>query len=105
MTRKEQLEKIFNEIDESKRTLVQPLFNDVIYLEDQLTKLRVLPKIRIHPNNPERQEVTPAGKLYKEYMQSYLNAIKVLQTILYREDEKGESPLLRMLKEFKESVD
>ena len=100
MTRKETLLKIFEGIDESKRELIQPLLDDVVYLENQIAKLRELPKIRIHPNNPERQEVTPAGKLYKEYMQSYLNAIKTLQTMLYREGETGESELIKALKEF-----
>lgn len=100
MTRKETLLKIFEGIDESKRELIRPLLDDVIYLEDQIARLRELPKIRIHPKNPERQEVTPAGKMYKEYMQSYLNAIKTLQTMLYREGETGESELIKALKEF-----
>ena len=103
MARKDELLKIFNEIDEAKRELIKPLLNDVIYLEDQLEKLRALPKIRIHPKNPERQEVTPAGKLYKEYMQSYLNAIKTLQTLLFRENETGESQLVKALKDFENS--
>lgn len=100
MTRLEKLKQIFEGIDEDKRAVIEPLLDDVIFLEERLAELRKLPTIRVHPNNPARQEVTPAGKQYKEYMQSYLNAIKVLQITLYRAGETGESPLMKALKEF-----
>lgn len=99
MARKDELLKIFNEVDEAKRELIKPLLDDVVYLEDQLEKLRALPKIRIHPKNPERQEVTPAGKLYKEYMQSYLNAIKTLQTTLSRYTQEEQDAFDKWLEE------
>ena len=102
MNRLEQLKKIFEGIDEAKREVVEPLFDDVVFLEERLRELRKLPTIRVHPSNPARQEITPAGKQYKEYMQSYLNAMKVLQTLLFREGEAGESPLIKALKEFQE---
>lgn len=100
MDRLYELKKIFGKIDDDKRTVIEPLLEDVVFLESRLRKLRALPLLRVHPKNPEKQETTPAGKQYKEYMQSYLNAIKVLQTMLYREGESGESPLVRVLKEF-----
>lgn len=100
MTRLEKLKKIFENVDKDKREVIEPLFQDVIFIEDRLKELRKLPMIRVHPKNKERQETTPAGKQYKEYMQSYLNALKVLQTTLYRAGESGESPLVKALKEF-----
>lgn len=100
MERIEKLREIFDNVDEDKRTVIEPLLDDVIFIEKRLSELRKLPMIRVHPNNPARQEVTPAGKQYKEYMQSYLNAIKVLQMTLYRAGETGESALLKALKEF-----
>ena len=100
MTRLEKLQKIFENVDEDKREVIEPLLYDVIFIEKRLAELRKLPMIRVHKNNPERQETTPAGKQYKEYMQSYLNALKVLQTTLYRAGETGESPLMKALKEF-----
>lgn len=100
MTRLEELRKIFDGIDPAKRKTVLPLLDEVVYLEEQLRYLRKLPKIRVHPKSPERQEITPAGKQYKEYMQSYLNAMKTLLTLLFREGEEGESDLSRALKEF-----
>lgn len=103
MERIEKLREIFDNVDEDKRTVIEPLLDDVIFIEKRLAELRKLPMIRVHPNNPARQEVTPAGKQYKEYMQSYLNALKVLQMTLYRAGETGESPLLKALKEFDEN--
>lgn len=100
MTRLEKLQKIFENVDEDKREVIEPLLYDVIFIEKRLAELRKLSMIRVHPNNPARQETTPAGKQYKEYMQSYLNALKVLQTTLYRAGETGESPLMKALKEF-----
>ncbi len=100
MNRLKKLQKIFENVDEDKREVIEPLLQDVIFIESRLAELRNLPTIRVHPNNPARQEVTPAGKQYKEYMQSYLNALKVLQTTLYRAGENGESPLVKALREF-----
>lgn len=100
MTRLEKLQKIFENIDEDKREVIEPLLEDVVFLESRLDELRKLPMIRVHHDNPERQEITPAGKQYKEYMQSYINALKVLQTTLYRNGETGESPLMKALSSF-----
>lgn len=100
MDRLEELKQIFEKIDEDKRAVIVPLLDDVVFLENRLSDLRKLPMIRVSQKNPARQEVTPAGKQYKEYMQSYLNAIKVLQKALYIEGESGESPLMKALKEF-----
>lgn len=98
--RRRELLSYFSAISESKRSVIIPLIDEFLFLEEELQKLRSLPLIRIHPKNPARQEITPAGKLYKEYMQSYLNALKVLQKTLYMEGETGESALVKMLKEF-----
>lgn len=100
MDRIEKLKKIFENVDDDAREIITPLFDDVIFLEARLAELRRLPMIRVHPKNPARQEVTPAGKQYKEYMQSYLNAIKVLQVALNRAGATEESPLVKALAAF-----
>lgn len=105
MERKEKLKEIFEKIDADKREVITPMLDDVIFLEERLAELRKLPTIRYDKRNPAKQEVTPAGKQYKEYMQSYLNAIKVLQMTLYRAGETGESPLLKALREFESDND
>ena len=84
MDRLSELQAIFEKVDADKAAVVAPLLPQVVFLESRLEELRQLPHLRIHPKNPARQEITPAGKQYKEFMQSYLNAIKVLQTTLGR---------------------
>lgn len=78
------LQAIFEKVDPDKAAVVQPLLPQVVFIEERLEALRAVPHIRIHPKNPARQEITAAGKQYKELMQSYLNAIKVLQMTLSR---------------------
>ena len=84
MDRLSELKAIFAKVDEDKAAVVDPLLPQVVFLEQRLDELKGLPHIRIHPKNPARQEITAAGKQYKELMQSYLNAIKVLQSTLSR---------------------
>ena len=82
--RLESLKAIFEKVDADKAAVVSPLLPQVVFMEQRLDELRKVPHIRIHPKNPARQEITAAGKQYKELMQSYLNAVKVLQMTLSR---------------------
>ena len=84
MERLKELQAIFEKVDEDKAAVIAPLLPQVVFLEERLRELQKLPHIRIHPKNPARQEITAAGKQYKELMQSYLNAVKVLQMTLGR---------------------
>ena len=79
--------------------VASPLIDEVLYLENQLDTLRKLPKIRVNPNNPEQQKITPAAKLYKEYLQQYLNALKLLLNMTDDDNNNGEeSPLRKWVK-------
>ena len=90
-------EEIFDYVDRDV-TLIN-LIADVVELEAQLDQLRGLPKLRVHPDDPARQKVTPAAKLYKEYLQQYINAIKVLQRRAGADESAEVSPLRRWLDE------
>ena len=84
MERLKELQAIFEKVDEDKAAVIVPLLPQVVFLEERLRELQKVPHIRIHPKNPARQEITAAGKQYKEMMQSYINAVKVLQMTLGR---------------------
>lgn len=88
--RLESLKAIFEKVDADKAAVISPLLPQVVFIEQRLEELKKVPHLRIHPKNPARQEITAAGKQYKELMQSYLNAVKVLQMTLsrYSVDEK-----------------
>ena len=101
MSRKEELKKIFKDIDENERNLIDPLINEVIFLEDQMIYLKTLPFIRVDDKNKAKQKITPAAKLYKECSQSYMNAIRILSAMLHKVDTSAESELLKRLESFK----
>lgn len=94
MTRKEEL---LNLIADDKS--LAPLVDDMVYLEHELDQLRVLPKIKVHPNDPSKQKVTPAAKLYKELLQQYTNIVKILLRSTGSMEEDDESPLRKYMNE------
>lgn len=100
MTRQKEFEEIFKDIDKNERKLITPLIDEVIYLEEQMKYLRTLPQIQIHPKNNALQKKTEAAKLYKECSQSYMNAIRILCSILHKVDSSAQDDLLKRLAEF-----
>ena len=90
MDRRSELIKVLNDANNS---IVNPLIDEILYLEEQLNYLRGLPKIRVNPADNSQQKITPAAKLYKEYLQQYLNAIKLLSGITKTDVDSEESPL------------
>lgn len=92
MTRLEELESIFDKVDADKAAVIAPLLPQVVFLEERLRELQKVPHIRIHPKNSARQEITAAGKQYKELMQSYNNCLKILLSTLgrYSQEEADE---------------
>ena len=97
MSRKEELLKIFGEID-GVNEIISPLINETLFLEGKLNELRSLPFIRVNPDNPKQQKATPASKMYKEFLQQYNNCIKILCSVLNKNGEYEESPLRAYLK-------
>lgn len=95
-----ELEKVFADVDEKQRAVVLPLLRDLAFMESELKTLRDLPQIRIHPKDKTRQEITAAGKRYREIMQTYVNAVKSLLTVLQRNGTDDGDELLQSLREF-----
>lgn len=96
MTRKQELLKIFDQVDDAKG-IIMPMIDDVVFLEQQLDSLRQLPFLRINPKDPTQQKPTPAAKQYKELLQQYNNCIKILTGILRKDAAEEESPLRAFL--------
>ena len=101
MTRHDEL---INIIPEESLELVTSVIDDVIFLEERLDELKKLPFIEINPKNPMKQRSTPASKLYKEFLQQYINCIKMIEYVIYKDkrlegDEVEESPLRKWFKE------
>lgn len=98
MSRKEELlQAIENDVT------LTPLVDEIIFLEEQLIKLKGLPFIKVNPNNPAQQKSTPAQKQYKELLQQYTNILKILSR--GEEDEnKSESPLRKWVRKHVDST-
>ena len=98
MTRKEELMKVFADMDDIKE-IITPMIEDVVFLEEKLTELRRLPFIRVNPKNNADQKPTAAAKQYKEFLQQYNNCIKILTSVLNKNTSEDESPLRSFLKD------
>ena len=92
MNRKQELLKIFENVDDTKG-IIAPMIEDVVFLEEQLQALRQLPFIKVHPQYPDIQKPTAAAKQYKELLQQYNNCIKILTGILRKDSAEEDSPL------------
>lgn len=103
MTRKEELLKIFDQIEDTKG-IIRPMIDDVVFLEEQLEGLRKLPFIRVNPADHTQQKPTPAAKQYKELLQQYNNCVKILTGILRKDAPEEESPLRAFLNMRKEQL-
>ena len=91
MTRKEELLKYMG--DKVDREFVDHLIDEVVFLEGQLTELKKLPFIKVHPNNPEMQKSTPASKMYVSLMAQYNANIRTLAHLAGATETEEDSPL------------
>ena len=101
MTRCEELLAL---LPEDSKELVSDVVDEVVFLEERLTELKLLPFIQVNPNNTMQQRSTPAAKQYKEFLQQYINCIKVIEAVIYKDkrlegDEVEESPLRKWFRE------
>lgn len=95
MPRKEELIEVVGK--ENKALL--PIVEDIVFLEKHLEYLRALPQIKVDPDNPNRQKPTPASKQYKEFLQQYINAVKLLLKETGTGESEEESPLKQWMNE------
>nr|DAZ27467.1 MAG TPA: hypothetical protein [Caudoviricetes sp.] len=84
-------------IDHNKALI--PLVNEVVFLEGRLEELKKLPFLKIHPKQPDLQRATPAAKQYKELLQQYTNAVKILMRASGIDEDDEDSPLRKWVKE------
>ena len=98
MSRAEELHNIFKDVDEGKRTIVSNLIDEAVFLEERLAELKKYPHIKFHPQNPNLQKITAAGKQYRELLQTYTNIMDKLAKVYGKDEGESESPLRAFLK-------
>lgn len=74
-------------------TVIEPLIERVVMLEEDLTYLEGLPRVIVHPNNPNLVKAPEHFKMWREKYQQYTNSIKVLQSFTRGKETEEESPL------------
>lgn len=94
MDRKTELLQIFNGADKKVLTIVEPMIEDLVFVESQLEELRSKPFIRYHPKDPSQQKPTVAYKVYRDLLAQEKDMVRILCSQLHKgpTDEK-QSPL------------
>ena len=77
--------------------ILVPSVEKLVYLEEELDRLQKMPKYKVHPNDPTKQKILPAAKLYKEYLQQYNNLLKIILRATGTCAEDDESPLRKWI--------
>ena len=100
MSRKEKLLEILANIGEDQLELIMPMIDEVVFLEERMTELKKLPFVSVHPKHKGIMRQTAAAKQYKECSQSYMNAIRILLSLLSKNDTSAIDELMNKLSEF-----
>ena len=96
----EKLKAFFDIVEEDKRQFALDTVDEYVFFLDRIDELRKLPFIRVDKKNPERQMLTPAAKLIREYSQAVDAKRKTLLMILYRVENSAADELMNVLKQF-----
>ena len=96
MDKKKRLKELNDFAGKDKVIFLQPLINDIIFMEEQAEKMKKLPFIKVNKDNPEVQKRTDASKLYMSLMAQYTQDIKTLSFLAGKSMEEEEMSPLRL---------
>lgn len=100
MSRKDELKGLLDGADDKERELVDHLIDEMVFIEGQMAKLKEMPFVSMHPAYPGIQKATAAAKQYKELSQSYMNAVRILLSLLRKADTSALDALTKQLEAF-----
>ena len=99
MDRKEEILKLIDNNNTKSVKVISELIDDFVYIEEQLKELRKLPQIVVNKENPSMQKLTPAAKLYKDFLIQYSNLIRIILSVVEEEvTEDDESVINQFFK-------
>ena len=96
MSRRDELLKLFEGMDGNIKTIVGPMIEDLIFIEERLEELRKQPFIKYHPKDPTIQKATAAGKLYKDLLAQEKDIVRILCSQVHKGSSDGEESPLRL---------
>lgn len=97
----EEIMQALGDVPEKKRLILRQLAKDFCkwaYISEQLDGL---PTFEVDPNNPKRQRKLPAHDMLKDAQQRTTELARALLREIDGEGE-GESPLLKMLRDYRD---
>lgn len=104
----EKLKEIFQDVEESKRKLVEGLIEDAAFLKAENHELKqVIEKtgmIKVHPEYPDLQKPTEAGKQYLKNINSYSVVIKTLNGVLQKNTIESDDEFDEFMREMRGNV-
>lgn len=86
---------IRNLFDSETLVLIDPLIDELVFVESQIEALKKEPMIRYHPKDRAIQKATPSGRLYRDMLAKESEIIRILASILHRSSVESESSPLR----------
>lgn len=96
----ETLNNIFKDVDESKKQIVQSMFDDFIHEHEMLEKLKPQIKAVEEPKNQrEADKLKYFTKIYSDTSQRHDSKIKIFLSTLNKFDGNEENPIAAWLKE------
>lgn len=99
----EDLNKIFKEVDESKKKVVETMFPDFIYESEQLEKLKPqLEEIGIPKSEAQAKKKRYLTKEYVDISQRHDSKIKIFLSVLGKYEGAEENPIAAWLREKKQ---
>lgn len=105
MDRKEEILQLIDNNNTKSVKVISEIIDDFVFLEEQLKELRKLPQILVNKENPALQKLTPAAKLYKEYLVQYSNLVKIILSAIDEEvTEDDESVINQFFKNQEEFI-
>ncbi len=98
MERTQELKELFNSLDERIKKFINPMLEEIAFLEKHLTELKKYPFISVNPYNVDQQRTTSACNQYKELMQSYTGIVKMLRPLLQNGNSADVDPVAEFMK-------
>lgn len=96
----ETIKSYFENLDADKRQFAYDTVDEYLFFRERINELKKYPYIQVNAKNPEKQRLTPAAKLIKEYSQIIDAKRNTLLRMLYRVENSAADELLAKLSEF-----
>lgn len=97
---KEQLDKIFKDVDESKKKIVESMFDDFIYEYERLNELKEqMRKVENPKSKNEAEKLKYFTRLYSDISQRHDGKIKIFLSALQKYETDDDNPIATWIKE------